>query len=421
MPTSQEVGPVPLSVVRTPGSATTQRAPGSRLSDEPDIDDPSQNSWNWRTLIKPFKPVHAGTMPVGLVLIIMVVALVLATLLNADSTLRKSRANGDGYRQNVAKVIASVSNATGFNIPRERLDAALGRQGSNTKDLDELLAEKQSTTPTSETTEPTTDNSQPAPAADGTPTLRTPTADNPLTIWMGGDSVAEAFTVGLEPISAATGLFKPVADYRVSTGLVRPEYFNWPNHFATEVLPKTDPDVMVVMFGANDGQNLEVDGKVIDRYTPEWYVAYGDRVGKVMDLLRSPDDDRLIIWVGLPPPGPGSRIGHIDAINYVYWREASKRPWMSYLDTWAYMGGSGPNFGFVGTMPTADGRSKNMYQSDNLHLNVQGAHFLSWAVMNHLGALIDMSGSKTPTPPAADAPPAGITERKELPKPAEVP
>lgn len=363
-------------------------------------------------------------MPAGLVLGIVVVALLLATLLNADSTLRKSRADGDGYRQTVAQVVASISNATGFNIPRRQIDEALGRQTGKTKDLDELLAERQagvSGTGNADGGGSTDAGSAQSTTPDGTPTLRQPTPENPMTIWMGGDSIAEALTVGLEPISASTGLFKPIADYRVSTGLVVPEYFNWPEHFAKQVLPEHDPDVMVVLFGANDGQNLDVDGKVIKSYTPEWYEAYGDRVGKIMDLLRSPDDDRLVIWVGLPPNGPGSRLSHLDALNYVYWREASKRPWMSYLDTWAYMGGTGPNYGFIGTMPSADGRSKNMYQADNLHLNVSGANFLSWAVMEHLGKLIDLSASKAPAERSGDAPPPGVVERNELPKPAEVP
>lgn len=370
-------------------------------------------------------------MPAGLVLAIVVVALLLATLLDADSTLRKSRANGDGYRQQVAKTIASVSKATGFNIPRRTIDEALGRQTGKTKDLDDLLAERQtgSTDAGGGSAGGPTDGSgdrssgqTPAPTTpDGTPTMRKPTAEDPMTIWMGGDSIAEAFTVGLEPISASTGIFKPIADYRVSTGLVRPEYFNWPDHFASDVIPGSDPDVMVVIFGANDGQSLEIDGQVIKSYTPEWYQAYADRVGKTMDLLRSPDDDRLVIWVGLPPNGPGSRLAHLDALNYIYWSEASKRPWVSYLDTWAYLGGAGPDHGFVGTVTTADGRTKNMYQSDNLHLNVAGANFLSWAVMDHLGTLVDLSGSKIAAERSGDAPPAGVVERTELPKPPGVP
>lgn len=386
--------------------------------------------FDWRVLFRRFKPERDGTMPVGFVFVIVIAVLLLAMLLNADSTLRKSRANGNGYRQKVAQVIASVSNVTGFNIPRRHIDEALGRQTGETKNIDDLLAEKQGGGTNSGTSNPDTSSEQngddrsgttESTTPDGTPTIRKPTPDDPLKIWMGGDSIGEAFTVGLEPISASTGLFVPVADYRVSTGLVVPDYFNWPEHFANDVLPKHDPDVMVVIFGANDGQNLAIDGKVIKSYTPEWYEAYGARVGKVMDLLRSQDDDRLVIWVGLPPNGPGSRLDHLDALNYVYWNEASKRPWVSYLDTWAYLGGTGPNHSFVGTVATADGRSKNMYQSDNLHLNVAGANYLSWAVMAHLGKLIDLSASKVPTPPAGDSPPPGITERTEMPKPAGVP
>jgi hypothetical protein len=52
-------------------------------------------------------------------------------------------------------------------------------------------------------------------------------------------------------------LFKATLDGRVSTGLAVPSFFNWPEHFAKDVVPLGQPnpyDVMVLQFGANDGQ-----------------------------------------------------------------------------------------------------------------------------------------------------------------------
>lgn len=361
-------------------------------------------------------------MPAGMVLVIVVIALLLATFLNADSTLRKSKAKGTGFRQDVAQVIANVSGAVGLNMPRKAMDSAMGRDTGKTRSLDDLLAEKQAS-------EGSGDQGAGGDGGSGgsdqqsesqVPVLRTPTPDAPLTMWMGGDSVGGSFAVQLEPIAASTGLFDPILDYKVGTGLARPEYYNWPEHFAKDVLPKQDPDIIVAMFGANDDQNLEVGTKVLDKYTPEWFEEYRSRIGKMMDLMRSPDNDRLVIWVGIPPPGPGSKIGHMDTMNYLFWEEASKRPWVSYMDAWAYMGGPGPDYKFVGSMPVANGQSKNMYQKDNLHLATTGAEYLSWAILYHLGDIIDLSATKVPVPPPDKAPPRTIVERTELPKTADL-
>ena len=44
-------------------------------------------------------------------------------------------------------------------------------------------------------------------------------------------------------------------DYKVSTGLARPDFFDWPARFAEEI-PNVNPGIVVVTFGGNDAQGL---------------------------------------------------------------------------------------------------------------------------------------------------------------------
>ena len=64
-------------------------------------------------------------------------------MLNADATLRKSKAHGDGLRQDVAGAVASVSDALGLSAGRNRLDEALGRDTGRAVDVEQLLDEQQ--------------------------------------------------------------------------------------------------------------------------------------------------------------------------------------------------------------------------------------------------------------------------------------
>jgi hypothetical protein len=239
---------------------------------------------------------------------------------------------------------------------------------------------------------------------------------------VGGDSVGGSFGVQMEPVSASTGLFKPTLDYTVGTGLTRPEFYNWPEHFAKDVIPNLDPDVIVPMFGANDDQNMErPDGSVLTKYTPEWFEEYRRRVGATMDLMRSPDNDRLVVWVGSVPAGPGSQISNQDVLNYIYWSEAQSRPWVTYVDTWVILGGPPPDHSWAPEVPCADGKMRDMFQGDNLHLATTGAVRLSWATIKHMGQFIDLSATKVPNPPPSETAPPDLQERTELPKPSNAP
>ncbi|WP_208027388.1 DUF459 domain-containing protein [Rhabdothermincola sediminis] len=361
-------------------------------------------------LLRGQRPERPGTMPAGIVLVVVVVGLLLAALLNADATLRKSKARGDGFRQHVAQAVADVSDAVGLSGPRNALDEALGRRAGGGPSYEELLAQKEATEA----------ESGPATTAPPVLRLRTPTPADPLKLWVGGDSVGGSFGVQMQPIADSTGLFKSTLDYQLGTGLIRPDYFNWPEHFAKDVLPGLDPDVVVVMFGANDDQNLELEGgRVVKKYTPEWYAEYRRRVGATMDLLKSPDNDRLVVWVGAVPAGPGSQISNMDVLNYIYWTEAQTRPWVTYVDTFAILGG--PDHVFAKEVTYADGKLRGPYQKDNLHLSTWGAQRLSWATLAHIGRFVDLGASKVPNPPPSETAPAEVVEREELPRPENMP
>ena len=74
-----------------------------------------------------------GTLPAGLVLVVVAGALVVSMLVNADATLRNSQAkrNNPAWRTDVARKVADVSDALGLTAPRPAIDDAMGRHSSN--------------------------------------------------------------------------------------------------------------------------------------------------------------------------------------------------------------------------------------------------------------------------------------------------
>jgi len=360
-----------------------------------------KSPFNWRSLFASFRPRREGTMPAGMILVVIVLAFCVAGLLDADSTLRKSNAKGDGIRNEIAKTVASVTDALHINFFRNSIDDALGKNQGTEIDVEELLRQQAEA-----------ETAAAAEAAKKVPELTAPTPAEPMKIWVGGDSITQTFGTSFQRITQSTGIFTPTLDYHVSTGLSRPDYFNWPEHLVKNVLP-ANPAILVIMFGANDGQNMvDANNKVLERYSEPWMTEYRRRVAATMDLLKSPDNQRITIWCGPPPMGPGTKTHGMDQLNYIYWSEAQTRPWIQYFDTWPFFSDS--NGVFAANLPNADGVVRGMRQKDNVHLSTVGGDRLSWAVIDRIGKLVNLSAGNV-TPPPTQGPPPSLVERTEIP------
>ena len=123
-----------------------------------------------------------------------------------------------------------------------------------------------------------------------------PTADNPAVLYIIGDSDAGSIGPSLQRLASKTGVVKSVLDYKVSSGLTRPDFFDWPKHVQKKV-PEVGPQIVVVTFGGNDAQPIKAqNGKTYQVSDPEWKAEYERRVGAAMDFLGA--DGRKVIWVG---------------------------------------------------------------------------------------------------------------------------
>jgi uncharacterized protein len=363
-----------------------------------------------RTLLRP-RTKRPGTLPAGLVLVVLVGALAVSTVVNANATLRNSQAkrNNPAWRTDVARSVADVSNALGLTEPRTEIDDAMGRHSSSLTPEQVLARQRRSEAALAARSH----RAKAATVVSDVPHLRTPTPAAPLKLWVGGDSVTETFGTQLVRVSSLTGLFQGTLDFHVGTGLDVPTYFNWPLHLAEDVLPKVDPDVVVIMFGTNDGQNIQLaDGTILTAFSQPWQDEYARRVGAVMDLLKSPTNNRIVMWPGPPPMGPTTGTHGMDLISHIDWMEAQSRPWVHYVDTWVYF--SDTNLQFQHYLPSAGGQLSGLRQKDNIHMSDIGGTWLSWIVLRDLGRYVDLSASKA-QPGPNDIPPASVKERTVVP------
>lgn len=217
------------------------------------------------------------------------------------------------------------------------------------------------------------------------PAVRVPTAADPARVLIAGDSDAGTFGPYLEQLLTETGVATTTLDYKVSSGLARPDFFDWPAHFR-ESIPQQNPDIVVLTFGGNDSQGL-TDGAGADG-SPHfifsepkgtdadagWRDEYGKRVGEVMDFLLQ--GGRSLVWVGIPNDDNPDVTLRLRVQDEVVRAEVAKRPGVIFIDTWARFSGHEGNWAQYVIDPR-DNQGKPVRADDGFHLNQTGAEILA--------------------------------------------
>ncbi len=208
-----------------------------------------------------------------------------------------------------------------------------------------------------------------------------PSAADPAEVYVAGDSDAGTFGPYLEKLMKQTGMVTTTLDYKVSSGLSRPDFFDWSAHFAQQI-PVVNPDIVVVTFGGNDAQGLRsLDKSWAVQHNPgaggddaDWRAEYAKRVGAVMDYLGG--DNRTLIWVGIPNDNNPDVTARLQVQNEVVMAEAAKRPKVVFVDTWKRFSGLSGGFAEVVQDPR-DNEFKEVRAKDGFHLNTTGAEILA--------------------------------------------
>ncbi|MGH9045089.1 MAG: SGNH/GDSL hydrolase family protein [Acidimicrobiales bacterium] len=201
-----------------------------------------------------------------------------------------------------------------------------------------------------------------------------PTASDPLKVLVVGDSLGIDLGDVLVNQLDQTGVAQANLDGKVSSGLTRPDYFNWPAELQ-EDLSRYGPQVVVVMVGANDAQDIPGPPDV-PYGSSAWDAAYRSRVqGFVAEALSA---GAQVLWVGMPPmqdEGLSASMAHIDALVQ---GALSGQKGVDYLSTWTLLGGPSGTY-----TPYLDvgGQEVNIRTDDGTHLSSGGAGVVSGAVV----------------------------------------
>ena len=113
-----------------------------------------------------------------------------------------------------------------------------------------------------------------------------------------GDQLAGGMGAGLSRMAQDQGNIQVINRFNESSGLARPEIYDW----AAAIPKMTDGkniNVALVLMGLNDRRDIRLGDKFLKFGSPEWNALYQKRVDDVIDALTA--QNIQVLWMGEPP------------------------------------------------------------------------------------------------------------------------
>jgi hypothetical protein len=341
--------------------------------------------------------------PAGQAIVVAIGALALGAFLNAPGLHKTADSLDPGWKRSVAlpltEKLAVVSHDIGLDLPRRGLKSIIGRSGDDRIQAAIVLPPPPPPpAPTPPPPAPPPVVGPPAPPPPGPPPPPPPpklafSPKRPLRVYIGGDSLVIAPG---ESLLRAMGskVYKPIdsVDGHISTGLERPDVYNWFDRIR-QVMRKDRPKVVVVAFGANDDHDYMTGlppGYDLGPFgSASWIREYRRRVAGFMDTVIR--HRGFIVYIGMPIVSSSSESHDFDLINRIIYQEAKKRPLGTlYVDT--YLRFADPKTGgYAEYLPRPDGTLVKVRSGDGVHFEPAGGDIIARLVLKALNQHFDLT------------------------------
>jgi len=207
--------------------------------------------------------------------------------------------------------------------------------------------------------------------------------EDPLRLWVGGDSLAGALGPALGELGSGSGVVRTWYDSHTSSGLVDKTIVDWETE-ATDQMVEVNPEAVAFIMGTNDFNFVTDDGS--------WRTEYAQETGRMMDIL-SGDGERPVYWIGAPILGDQDNSERVAEVNEVFVEEAERRPDVAYIDAFELFSLDGS---YSSQLTNQDGEVVTMRDGDGVHFTAEGAQYLARVVFDVLDEAFDIDSQAVP-------------------------
>ena len=213
-----------------------------------------------------------------------------------------------------------------------------------------------------------------------------------------GDQMAGGMGAGITRMAENDATIQVANRFNESSGLVRPEIYDW-----AAAIPKMaegkDFTTAFVLMGLNDRRDMRNGDQVLKFNSPEWIAAYKQRVDSVIDALVA--QHIQVFWVGEPPMGDPALDADMQALSS-YQKERATAKGAVFVDLRAPLLGPDGRYNERGVDDT--GTDRRLRESDGVTFFKQGNNRLgqiALAALQSGAAAPVVAPTSTPAPVAA--------------------
>ena len=191
-----------------------------------------------------------------------------------------------------------------------------------------------------------------------------------------GDNIGSQLARGLNQTYEETPQVEIVKLTKDNSGLVRSDYYDWPEKVRELLASDTKFDVAVMMIGSNDRQQIRDASGAHPPGTPDWENIYAARIASIASQFQK--QKIPLIWLGMPIMRNERLATDLVRFNQMY-REGVQKYGGTYIDVWEAFVDDRNRFTLYG--PNVNGETVRLRLSDGVHFTKAGsrkvAHFAS--------------------------------------------
>jgi hypothetical protein len=209
-----------------------------------------------------------------------------------------------------------------------------------------------------------------------------------------GDSTADGLwggVTGLVPREACLKGFELGRFAKNSTGLTRPDKFNWADE-VKRIGESFKPQLFVMSLGLNDLQSVVERGKVTLDNSPDYPARYKSRVTAVLKSATA--SGAALLWVGLPAMRDAASDRNAREKNNFFAEAITELavPTVEFVEPWK-LGRSGEDR-FASFGPDQNGKMIQIRTSDGQHFTPAGELLVAAYLWPKIVAILAKGGAK---------------------------
>lgn len=207
-------------------------------------------------------------------------------------------------------------------------------------------------------------------------------SENARRVLIVGDFVADGTGEGL--VEAFADVASVIVERRVngSSGLVRDDYFNWPQEIVP-IVEEVKPDILVIQIGSNDRQVMRVEGVTEQVRSDAWTAEYKRRIDAFLDAAAQANIP--VVWVSAPAYKFRTMTADMLAFNEMY-RTAIEARRGYFVDLWdGFVNEEGQ---FITSGPDIKGQTVRLRANDGINFTSAGKRKMALYVERQLKLLL---------------------------------